>query len=123
MNWKLKTVLVLVFVGLVYFLNSENHVEDLSGKLAPGNVVVMYSLTTCPYCRATRAMLTRARIPFTEYFMDEDEASSRKFQEILAASGAPPGAVGTPSLVVNDMLLLNNPDFEMITSHLRYIGG
>jgi len=31
--------------------------------------------------------------------------------------------VGTPSLVVNDTLLLNNPSFELIKKHLRLNGG
>ena len=28
--------------------------RDISARLAPGNEVVMYSLTTCGYCKATR---------------------------------------------------------------------
>lgn len=115
--------LAIAFAGVMYFMQPSIHAEDLSGKLAADNVVVMYSLTTCPYCRKTREWLTKSHIPFQERFLDADEKYMREFNELLAASGAPPGAVGTPTLVVNDVLLINNPEFKRIRQHLRFKEG
>ena len=80
----------------------------------------MYSLTTCPYCRETREWLTNSGIPFEERFLDADPRVMDEFQQILASSNAPPGGIGTPSLVVNDALLLINPPFDEIKRRLRF---
>jgi glutaredoxin len=117
-----KTLLVLVAIGAFYAAHVVDRPEDLRAKLSPGNEVVMYSLTTCGFCARTRAFLTDSGIPFTERFLDTDPEGEREFFEILTANGAPSGGVGTPSLVVNDTLLLNNPPFDVIKKHLRLNG-
>lgn len=93
---------------------------NIADKLAPGNEVIMYSLTTCGYCKATRARLDRAGIPYTEYFLDTDPAKMREFDRLLAARSVWPGGIGTPTLVVNGALLLNNPSLRDIKQHLKY---
>ena len=123
MKWVARIAVAVILVGAVYDFVAGNRSEDLRGKLAPGNVVVMYSLTTCPYCVKTRAFLEENGIPFTEHFLDTNKESEREFYEMLTASGAPPGGIGTPSLIVNDMLLLNNPPFETIKRHLKLVGS
>ncbi len=84
--------------------------------------VVMYSLTTCPHCKVLRAELIRIGVPFTEAFLDSSETSSREFMEILAANGVQ-GGVGTPSLVVNGKLMLNNPSVSSILLELHNSKG
>lgn len=84
--------------------------------------VVMYSLTTCPHCKVLRAELTRIGVPFTEEFLDSSEASSREFMQLLAANGVQ-GGVGTPSLVVNGKLMLNNPSVSSILLELHNSKG
>ncbi|MBK9522528.1 MAG: glutaredoxin family protein [Rhodocyclaceae bacterium] len=123
MSWIGRILLMVFAVGAFYALRAMDRPEDLRAKLGPGNEVVMYSLTTCGYCARTRALLTESGIPFSERFLDTDPQSEREFFEILTASGVPSGGVGTPSLVVNDTLLLNNPSFELIKKHLRLNGG
>lgn len=115
----------MVFVAVAWYAwhqQSTTNGADITGKLAPGNQVVMYSLTTCGYCKALRAQMTKAGIPFTEYFMDTDEARKQEFFQLLQTYNAPPGGVGTPSLVVNDALLLNNPSLAEIKKHLKLKG-
>lgn len=123
MNWVTRIVLVVIAVSGIIGLLGGDRTDDLRGKLAPGNEVVMYSLTTCGYCARTRAMLDESGIPYTEYFLDTDKAREQEFFERLVASGVPQGGVGTPSLVVNDVLLLNNPPFETIKRHLKLTGS
>jgi glutaredoxin len=94
--------------------------ENMSARLAPGNEVVMYSLTTCPYCKALRARLTGAGIAFKEHFIDTDPPRMREFNELLAAHNHLAGSVGVPTLVVNGRLLVNNPGMEEIKRNLRY---
>jgi len=116
------TIKVLLFaIGVaVAWQFSGGKTENVAAKLAPGNEVVMYSLTTCGYCTQKRGQLTAAGIPFTEIFLDKDEAQQRKFSELLAAHNVPPGGVGTPSFMVNGELMLNNPGMDEIRRRLKY---
>ena len=97
-----------------------NHVPYIGDQLAKGNEVIMYSLTTCPYCKSTAAKLRKSGIPFTEYFIDRGEAANSEFSRLLAYNGVTSSAVGTPSLKVNGKLLLNNPSLREIKAQLRY---
>ncbi len=94
--------------------------KNIADKLAPGNQVVMYSLTTCIYCKQKRQQMTSAGIPFSEVFIDTDPSKMQEFNNLLAAHYVPPGSVGTPTLVVNGELLLNNPSMADIKKHLKY---
>lgn len=96
--------------------------KNIAATLAPGNEVVMYSLTTCPYCMEKRLWMTRVGIPFREYFIDTDEARRREFEGLLVAHTVPPGGVGTPTLYVNGALLINNPDRDEVKRRLKYRG-
>ena len=94
--------------------------KNIADTLAAGNQVVMYSLTTCSYCKQKRQQMTSAGIPFSEVFVDADPSKMQEFNDLLAARYVPPGGVGTPTLVVNGELLLNNPSMAEIKKHLKY---
>jgi len=94
--------------------------KDISATLAPGNEVVMYSLTTCPYCKEKRQWMTKAGIPFREYFVDSDEARRKEFEGLLETHQVPPGGIGLPSLYVNGDLLVNNPAREAVKRRLKF---
>jgi glutaredoxin len=96
--------------------------KNIAATLAPDNEVVMYSLTTCPYCREKRQWMTRVGIPFREYFIDADEARRQEFETLLITHLIPPGAVGTPTLYVNGHLLINNPDRDEVKRRLKFRG-
>ena len=96
--------------------------KNIAATLAPGNEVVMYSLTTCPYCKEKRQWMTRAGIPFGEYFVDADQARRQEFEGLLQAHQVPPGGIGLPTLYVNGDLLVNNPAREEIHKRLRTRG-
>lgn len=114
-------VSVAALLFLAYYAYGEHMAKQPVGhRLAAGNEVVMYSLTTCGYCKQTRGYLQAAGIPFTEHFLDTDAARRDEFFQLLADAGVPGGGVGTPSLVVNGALLVNNPDMKIIKQHLRY---
>lgn len=83
------------------------------------NQVVMYSLTTCGYCDQKRTELKANGIAFTEYFLDRDERAQAELWQQLKQSGYRRGGVGTPTLVVNGVLLPNNPSMAQIRSHLH----
>ena len=105
----------------LHFAGGGAHTEkNISQNLASGNEVIMYSLTTCGYCAEKRAALNNAGIPFTEYFLDQDQSKMQELSGKLAAANIHAGGVGTPSFEVNGELLLNNPDMEEIKAHLKF---
>jgi glutaredoxin len=117
----------LIVIGVLYYgtrlLIAPDTVmaeANIAATLAPGNQVVMYSLTTCPYCVEKRRRLNSAGISFAEYFIDRDPVRMNEFNTLLAAHRIPNGAVGTPTFTVNGTLLVNNPAMAVIKQHLKF---
>ena len=115
----------LIIIGTLYYgsrllLAPDMAEANIAEQLAPSNHVVMYSLTTCGYCAEKRERLTRAGIPFSEYFVDRDASRMAEFNALLTAHNIPGGAVGTPTITVNGRLLVNNPDMATIKQHLEF---
>lgn len=94
--------------------------KNIADKLAPGNEVVMYSLTTCPYCREKRQWMEKAGIPFREYFVDTDQARMEELNGLLQSHSVPGGGIGTPVIYVNGDLLVNNPEREEVKRRLKF---
>lgn len=56
--------------------------------------VIVYSTTTCPYCKMLKDYLSEKSIAYTEKMVDTDEAAR---EEMMAVSG---GFLGVPFTVV-----------------------
>ncbi len=52
--------------------------------------IVIYSTTTCPYCKMLKDYLTEKNFPYTEKLVDMDDAAR---DEMMASSG---GFLGVP---------------------------
>ena len=81
--------------------------------------VTMYSLTTCPYCKAMRRELTARSIPFVEYFIDAEPGRMQEVTSKLERAGFRPGAIGTPIMEVNGKMLPNNPSLGTVLRQLQ----
>lgn len=72
--------------------------HDYRGFLAGFNTeVVLFSTTTCPYCREARAHLQAQGVPFRELAIDESELAERAFDGL--------GEPGVPVLITADRLI------------------
>ncbi|QID18009.1 DUF805 domain-containing protein [Nitrogeniibacter mangrovi] len=91
---------------------------DLRGYDPALNDVVMYSLTTCGYCRQKREQFDALGVRYVEVFIDTDEGARRALDLKLQSSGHHGGAIGTPIIEVNGTLLLNNPSLDAVADHL-----
>ena len=56
--------------------------------------VIIYSTTTCPYCKMLKDYLKEKGVEFNEKLVDQDDAAR---DEMLAASG---GFLGVPFVVI-----------------------
>jgi glutaredoxin len=59
--------------------------------------VVLFSLSTCPYCKQAHAWLTENRIPFKELVVDQSASAQNIFDELKEP--------GLPVLVARDRLI------------------
>jgi glutaredoxin len=57
-----------------------------------GNRVVLFSTSTCPYCKKTRDMLDAKHVAYTDYVIDQSDASNAKFKAL--------GGVAVPVLYI-----------------------
>jgi len=58
---------------------------------------IIYSTTTCPYCKMLKDYLSEKNIAYTEKLVDQDDAAK---EEMMAASG---GFLGVPfSIITKD---------------------
>lgn len=65
------------------FPEPEYTTGDFSALYAKANAkAVLYSTSTCPYCKEARALLIKNNLKFTEYLIDQDEQSNSDFAEL-----------------------------------------
>jgi glutaredoxin len=64
--------------------------------------IVMYTLSTCPWCRKTKIYFTQHKIPFTfiDYDLADDATQSMIMDEIDAV-----GATGFPFVKIGDIVI------------------
>lgn len=56
--------------------------------------IVVFSTTTCPYCKMLKDYLTEKNFPFTEKLVDTDDVAK---EEMMVSSG---GFLGVPFTVI-----------------------
>ncbi len=116
MNKLLIFVIAMAAYGVWQHYNKE---PTAAGTIVAHNKVIMYSLTTCGYCKQKAKELTAAGITFTEYFIDKDMARRDELTQKLEQSGLPQRSYGTPIMDVHGAMLPNNPSMETIRRHLN----
>lgn len=84
-----------------------------------GDEVIMYALTTCAFCKAKAKEFKAHNIQYTEYHIDVEPGMQRELEEKLKHAGIPVGAIGTPIIEVNGVLLPNNPSLMEIKRHFK----
>jgi len=97
-----------------------HHLEEgaIPEQAATHNEVIMYSLTTCGYCKQKARELKEAEIDYHEYFIDVDAKRKDELTAKLQRAGFTPRAWGTPILDVHGVMLPNNPSLDRIREHL-----
>lgn len=118
-GWKLDlTVLAIAAIIGWFWLIGPTH-PDFEGRVADDNHVVMYSMIRCPKCWAMKAQFASAGIDYEEVRIDKDTLETAAFWEMLRHNGVNTEVIGTPTVLVNDVLLLNAPSFEEVVAQLR----
>jgi glutaredoxin-like protein NrdH len=72
--------------------------EHVSGKKTKN--IVIYALSTCPWCRKTKNLLNELGVEY--YFTDVDLASDKEKQELLNTIRKWNPAISFPTIVIDD---------------------
>jgi glutaredoxin len=115
----IKKILLLAVALALYQGWQHFHTPVLAGVASEHNEVIMYSLTTCGYCKAKARDLKVAGIGFTEYYIDKDTRRRDELNQKLAQAGLPPRQYGTPILDVHGTMLPNNPSLAVIRKTMK----
>jgi glutaredoxin len=112
-------ILSLIAFG-AYQLYSNN--SDMSASYGePHDELIMYSLTTCGYCKQKVKELKRENIVFKEYYIDKDIKKMEELNSKLTKAGFKPKSYGTPIFDAHGVMLPNNPEMSLIKSTLQSI--
>ena len=110
--------LFIVSYGAYHWYTNNNN--DLAGRYGePHNELIMYSLTTCGYCKQKVKELKKENIAFKEYFIDKDKKRMDELNEKLTKAGFKPKSYGTPLFDVHGVMLPNNPSMDKIKKYLQ----
>jgi len=112
-----KILIIVLAVGMFQGYRHFNK-QELSGFVEAHDEVIMYSLTTCGYCKTKAKSLEEAGIKFTEYYIDEDAARFDELDEKLQRAGLSARDYGAPILDVRGTILPNNPSMGTIRKYM-----
>ena len=114
---KIIIILAIIYAGFNWYTTSNNDLAASYGE--PHNELIMYSLTTCGYCKQKVKELNNENIVFTEYFIDKDRNKMDELNNKLSKAGFKPKSYGTPIFDVHGTMLPNNPKMSLIKSNLQ----
>ena len=112
-----KLIILLMLVG-AYQLWSRFDDEPAKRIAIPHDDIIMYSLTTCGFCKQKGRELDQAGIRYKEYFIDKDANRRNELTNKLQQAGFEPRAWGTPIMDIKGVILPNNPSLKEIQKHL-----
>lgn len=116
----MKKLIILCLVIYGGFQLYEKNDSGLAGSYGePHNKLIMYSITTCSFCKQKSMELEKENITFTEYYIDTDSKRMEELNEKLTRAGFKPKSYGTPIFDVRGTMLPNNPDMSLIKSTLN----
>jgi protein-disulfide isomerase len=118
----MKKFIVILLIGYGALNWYQQHDRGSNGYSygEPHNQIIMYSQTTCGYCKLKVKQLKQENIAFTEYFIDVDNKRRDELFAKLEKSGYPSGSMGTPTFDVHGTMLPNNPDMSVIKEALQW---
>lgn len=120
----MRKLLIFVFAMIAYGVwDHHQKAQPAVAAVAAHNDVIMYSLTTCGYCKKKGRELQAAGIRYQEYFIDKDLDRRNELNRKLEEAGLPPRSYGTPILDVHGVMLPNNPSMDTIRQHMRKQGA
>ena len=113
-------LIAVIAIALYVFYPDSNADTALVARYGePHNELIMYSLTTCGFCKRKAKELRQENIAFTEYFIDKDKSKMDELNAKLKKAGFKARGYGTPLFDVHGYMLPNNPSMDKIKKYLE----
>jgi glutaredoxin len=113
-----KLILLLAIFGAYKLWGHFDENASVQRLAVSHDKIIMYSLTTCGYCKLKARELDEAGISYQEYFIDKDSGRRDELTAKLQQAGFAPRSWGTPILDVKGVMLPNNPSLKKIREYL-----
>lgn len=110
----MKKILLYLLIGYGAFTWYKNNSSSKGSTGISHDKLIMYSLTTCGFCKQKARELRNENIPFIEYFIDKDKQRNNELTEKLKKAGFKPKSYGTPIFDAYGIMLPNNPSISAI---------
>jgi glutaredoxin len=114
----MKKIILIMLIGFGAYQTYLSRDDVSRVAVESHNEVIMYSLTTCGYCKQKGKELHTEGIKFKEYYIDTDSNKLKELNEKLSRAGYKPRSYGTPIMDVHGVMLPNNPPLNKIKKHL-----
>lgn len=114
----MRNLLIVAAIGFGIYSGYQKMTETAPRLSELHDEVIMYSLTTCGYCKKLAAEMDEEGVDYVELFLDEDRDVMTELSMKLQEAGFKPGGIGTPTLDVNGYMLANNPPLSDILYHM-----
>ncbi len=92
--------------------------STITSKYASHDQIIIYSLTTCGYCKLMAAELQNANIAFSARFIDTDDDAKTELYAKLAKAGVSARTIGMPSLDVRGTMMPDNPGLAAVRKRM-----
>ncbi len=92
--------------------------STVTSKYTSHDQIIMYSLTTCGFCKLMAGELQNANIAFSERFIDADDNAKTEMYAKLAKAGVSPRTIGMPTLDVHGTMMPDNPGLAAVRKRL-----
>lgn len=113
-----KIILIIIISFGLYQAYTDGKLNVFESDIVHHNELIMYSLTTCGFCKRKAKELKERNITFTEYFIDKDKRRRDELNNKLTKAGFKPKRYGTPIFDVHGVMLPNNPSIDKIIKNL-----
>ncbi len=82
-------------------------------------LVIIYTLSTCPHCKAAKEYLTRNNIPFVNREVDTDSQHMDELMQIYEMMKVPYEKRGVPLILIGDSIKLQGFKEEKVREALK----
>jgi len=113
-----KIIFIMIVSFGLYHAYTDGRLDIFESNVEHHNEIIMYSLTTCGYCKRRARELKARNVSFTEYYIDKDKRRLKELNAKLTKAGFKPKSYGTPILDVHGVMLPNNPSMDKILKNL-----
>jgi glutaredoxin len=113
------TLLTLSFADAAENITGNQTIVSLKASEAKYPQIVIYTLSTCPHCKAAKEYLSLRNIPFVNREIDTEDQYMAELIKIYDSMGVPENKRGVPLIIINDNIRLQGFNKDKVEENLK----